>query len=157
MSLHFSSVLRPAQIDLRMRATSQQEAVTDLLALLRTDERVTDFARLEQAVITRNAPALCENGIGLCIAHGRSDCLQSLVMAAGRLENPFPLCGEFGAKSNLRLVFVAGIPSSLSSEYLRLVGAIARICSQQEGIDLLLEATTPQSFLDVLENGLNPL
>jgi len=157
MSLHFSGVLRPAQIALQLEVDTQSAAVRSLLELLRDDDRVTDFVALEQAVISRNAPALCENGIGLCIAHGRTNSVRSLVMGAARLVNPLPLTGDFCGKGELHLVFVAGIPAYLNSDYLRLVGAIARICSQTEGREALLATGTPEEFLSILEEGLNPV
>lgn len=157
MSLHFSEVLKPAQIALQLEAETEQEAVRALLNNLRDDERVTDFAALENAVITRNTPAICQNRIGLCIAHGRTNSLTSLVMAAGHLATPLPLTGDLRGKGKLHLVFVAGIPACLNSDYLRIVGAIARICSQKEGREALLAASTSQDFLAVLEDGLNPV
>jgi len=157
MSLHFSQVLHPEHIDLRLAADSQQDAVEVLLGMLREDQRVEDPEALAKAVLMRNAPALCENGIGLCIAHGRTNSLSSLVMAAGRLARPAPLSGEFQGQGELHLVFVAGIPASLNADYLRLVGAIARICSKPGRRDELLDATSPQAFIEILEEGLNPL
>jgi mannitol/fructose-specific phosphotransferase system IIA component (Ntr-type) len=157
MSLNFSDVLRPAQIVLNLEADTQENAVLSLMDLLRGDDRVADFASLEKAVVQRNAPALCDNGIGLCIAHGRTNSLSSLVMAAARLANPLPLTGDLCGKGELHLIFVAGIPSCLNCDYLRLVGAIARICSQAEGREALLVAPTAEAFLEVLQDGLNPL
>lgn len=157
MSLHFSEVLRPAQIALQLKAESQLDAVRLLLNSLREDDRVTNFESLEHAVLARNAPAICENGICLCIAHGRTNALTSLVMAAGHLVSPLPVAGELCGKGMLHLVFVAGIPASLNADYLRVVGAIARICSQTEAREALLTAANPEAFLAILEDELNPL
>jgi len=151
--IHFTNVLGVGQTDLSLEATTQAEAVEQLLQLLRGDERVLDPDKLEEAVRERNAPAIEENGTAICIAHGRTDCLRGVVMAAGRLKEGVPVAG---AQSPLRLVFVAGIPSALSAEYLRLVGAIARICSSKELLNKLLTVRDPARFIQLLENQLNP-
>ena len=59
-------------------------AVEEVLAKLEGDERVKDLARLREAVLQEAAPAISENGCGICIAHGRTESVTSLVMAAGR-------------------------------------------------------------------------
>jgi hypothetical protein len=50
-------------------------------------------------------------------------------------------------------VFVAGIPSALNNEYLRVVGTIARLCSKTELIQKMLSATSPSAFIDILCSG----
>lgn len=152
--IHFTDVLGVGQMDLEMEASTQAGAVDHLLQLLRGDARVLEPDKLEEAVRQRNAPALEENGTAICIAHGRTDRLRGVVMAAGRLKEGIPLTET---KAPLRLVFVAGIPSSLSAEYLRLVGAIARICSNKELLNKLLTVRDPARFIQLLESQLNPI
>ena len=55
--------------------------------------------------------------------------------------------------TNVRLVFVAGIPSALNNEYLRVVGTIARLCSKKELVEKLLIASTPTGFIEILCSG----
>lgn len=157
MNLHFSEVLQPGNIHPGLGAATQEDAVHALLESLRGDERVQDFEALETAVRERNAPAIVQDGAGLCIAHGRTNSLTSLVMAAGILAEPPLLTGELRGRGSLRLVIVAGIPSCLNADYLRLVGAIARIFSQETMRSRLLAATTAGDFLEILEEGLNPI
>jgi mannitol/fructose-specific phosphotransferase system IIA component (Ntr-type) len=53
----------------------------------------------------------------------------------------------------VRLVFVAGIPFALNSEYLRVVGTIARLCSNKELVQELLSASRADAFIDILCSG----
>jgi mannitol/fructose-specific phosphotransferase system IIA component (Ntr-type) len=71
-------------------------------------------------------------------------------MAAGRSNEGF---SSKDTKENVRLVFVAGIPSALNSEYLRIVGTIARLCSKPELVQTLLSAASPSAFINVLCSG----
>ncbi len=148
MTLKFSEVLHEKQVFLQLEAASKTAAVSALLAALADDERVSSPQELTDAVIGRDAAALEENGIGICIAHGRTNAVRSLVMAAGKLLTPIVI-PEISCP--LSLIFVAGIPSAFSSDYLRLVGAIARICSSPSQMERLLATREPSEFIAFLE------
>lgn len=152
MILTFSEVLLEKQVLLSLEASSKAAAIQLLLQSLESDDRISSHEELAAAVIGREAAALEENGIGICIAHGRTNAVRSLVMAAGRFDVPIVI-DEIS--SPLSLVFVAGIPAAFSTEYLRLVGAIARICSAPDQIQSLLNAPSPSDFIGFLENKLN--
>ena len=53
----------------------------------------------------------------------------------------------------VRLVFVAGIPGAFTSEYLRIVGAIVRICRDRRQLDRLLTIKEPERFVSLLSSG----
>ena len=53
----------------------------------------------------------------------------------------------------VRLVFVAAIPAPLNNEYLRILGAISRVCSEQAPMEALLKAPDATSFVKLLEKG----
>lgn len=144
------AVLQPEHVNLSLEATDKIGAINEVLAKLNGDARVGDFASLQAAVMERNAPAIVENGVGICIAHGRTDSVHSLVMAAGRSVGGF---ANDDVANPVKLVFVAGIPSAFSSEYLRIVGAIARICRDRYQLDHLLGAKSPRQFVDLLAAG----
>jgi len=145
-----SEILLPPLINLSLAARTQADGVQEVLSKLNGDPRVQDWPALVQAVTQRNAPALTCNDCGICIAHGRTNAVSSLVMAAGR--SPAGLTSpEVGDK--VRLVFVAGIPSAFDSEYLRVVGAIARLCRDKKLLDKLLSTTDAATFASILAVG----
>ena len=144
-----AEILKPAQVDLKLQATTKEEAIERVLDLLRGDPRVEDWERLHQAVLKRNAPALEQAGVGILIAHGRTNSLDGLVMAAGRLEIPL-VCKEIA--SPVRLVFVAGIPRAVDMEYLRVVGAIVRIFRDKHQLERLLGVKESVRFVSLLSS-----
>lgn len=142
-------ILQPGLINLTLAARTKADAIEEVLSRLRGDARVKDFDVLQKVVGERNAPAIAENGVGICLAHGRTDSVTTLVMAAGRSTEGI-VCPE--VKEPVKLIFVAGIPHAFS-EYLRIVGAIARICRDRHQLERLLAAKTPEHFLDLLVAG----
>lgn len=159
MSLHFRDALQTGHIQLNLEAASIEDAIARLTALLMGDPRILNFRDFQQAVSHGSAPLLRENNCTVCIAHARTDSVNNLVMAAGRLpaSNSRPPAAPSSCGELPRLVFIAGIPLALNAEYLRLVGAIARICSSPESLAALLSAPNQNAFLETLESALNPI
>ena len=146
--ISLSNILLPEHINLRLDAGDEATAVEELLFPLRGDIRITDWKAFRASVLERAAPAVStDDGCGIVIAHGRSNSVNSLVMAAGRSTNGIPSPHIAGP---VRLVFVVGIPTTLNQEYLRVVGAIARLCGKPEPLQKLLHAATAREFLDLL-------
>lgn len=140
-------ILFPADVNLALRAGDKSAALEEILGQVRGDARVGHWERLRAAVIERDAPAIELDGYGICIAHGRTDAVTDLVVAAGRSSAGvvFP-----GSALPVRLIFVAGIPSAMNSEYLRLVGAIARVCRDPAQMEELLAVENGEAFVDCL-------
>lgn len=143
-------ILQPEHVNLSLSAAGKLEAVEEVLSKLNGDPRVKDFEAFRKVVINRDAAAISENGWGICIAHGRTEMVSELIMAAGRSAAGIS-CRD--VPDPVRLVFVAGIPSAFNSEYLRIVGAIARICRDKHQIDRLLAAKTAEQFISLLGAG----
>ena len=140
-------ILHPSQINLALVGKDQAAGIDEVLSKLNGDSRVRDWNELSRLVTERNAPAIASNGCGICIAHARTNAVSSLVMAVGRSTDGL-LSPE--VSEPVRLVFVAGIPAAFSSEYLRIVGAIARFCHDQSLLEKLLHIQDPQDFIDLL-------
>ncbi|MEI6279349.1 MAG: PTS sugar transporter subunit IIA [Verrucomicrobiae bacterium] len=145
-----SDILLPAQIHLSLTADNQADGVDQVLSGLNGDSRVQDWGALARAVTERKAPALSCNDCGVCIAHGRTNAVSSLVMAAGRSTKGL-VSPEVPEK--VRLIFVAGIPSAFDSEYLRIVGAIVRLCRDKRLLRQLLGVQNPEEFVNLLSGG----
>jgi PTS system fructose-specific IIC component len=145
-----SEILKPEHVILALESTDKAGCVAEVLSRLDGDGRVGDFSALREAVLLRDAPAIEENGCGICIAHGRTESVASLVMAAGRSAAGF---SSHDVSVPVKLIFVVGIPGAFNAEYLRIVGAIARICRDRHQLDRLLAAKTAAHFVELLAAG----
>lgn len=145
-----ADVLQPEHVVLALAAHDPAGSIEEVLARLEGDERVKNFAALREAVLSQPAPAISENGCGICVAHGRTEAVTSLLMSVGRSAGGivFPKLTD-----PVRLVFVAGIPGAFTSEYLRIVGAIVRICRDRRQLDRLLTIKEPERFVSLLSSG----
>ena len=143
-------ILHSTDVSLALRADEKNAAIEEVLSLLRGDERVSNWEELRNAVIARDAPPIEHEGRVICIAHGRTRAVSELVVAAGRSD-----AGIFCPETKLRvnLLFVVGIPAAVDSEYLRLVGSIARVCSDSRQMTELLSAPDADAFVECLTAG----
>jgi mannitol/fructose-specific phosphotransferase system IIA component (Ntr-type) len=150
----FSEILLPSHVNLALTSKGQAEGVSEVLSKLNGDPRITDWDGLTRAITARNAPAISCGACGICIAHGRTDAVHSLIMAAGRSTEGLP---SPDVKEPVRLIFVAGIPAAFHSEYLRVVGAIARLCQDKNLLNELLALPDAEAFVALLSSAATKL
>lgn len=134
-------LLEPSRVRLDLPADSRDGAVESVLALLRDDPRLASWEEFRRAVGPAQIVDLEGSGGTVVLAHGRDPAVRDMTMAAAR----------FSAPSCPRLVFAFAIPSAMAGEYLRAVGALARVCREEEKLAVLLSAPGPESFADTLE------
>ena len=82
--------------------------------------------------------------------HGRTESVSELVLAVGRSTIGIPVPGR---NEPIHLVFLAAIPEALNSEYLRILGAIARVCRDPQTLRDMLDLKNTSQFLHLLEKG----
>lgn len=143
-------VLKPAHVILALAAQDPSNAVQEVLAKLEGDERVSNFGILLEAVLAQPAATIAENGCGICIAHGRTESVSSLIMAAGRSNQGV---AHPALSVPVKLIFVAGIPGAFTSEYLRIIGALVRMCRDKRQLDRLLKSKDQERFVSLLSSG----
>lgn len=152
--MQLEDVLKIDDVHLSLGASDCNAGVEEVLAKLNGDERVTDWETLRKVVMNHEAAMLESGGSGICIAHGRTQVLKSLVVAAGRSERGM---SASDGEPLTKLIFVAGIPSAMNAQYLSVVGAIARVCSNKRELQRLLTAKSPEDFVDILQDACESL
>lgn len=146
-----SDSLLSKDIHLALRAGNSADALEEVLSGLRNDGRVKDWLTLRSSLVS-GSPIDCgpgENGM-IILHHRRTPGITSMVLAAGR--SPAGIEME-GCTALLRMVFVAAVPESLNTEYLRIIGAVSRICGNPDSFRRLMGAASSAEFLRILEEG----
>ncbi len=146
-----STSLLSKEIQLHLRATDPRDALEELLSTLRSDHRVRDLEKLRASLLatSRNVP-FKDVPCPVFLHHGRTESVSTLVLAVGRSIAGFTL-GPTDQKTHL--IVVAAIPEAMNNEYLRILGAISRVCREEETLKALLVAEDTATFLAVLEQG----
>ncbi len=140
-----ADILNPKHVTLDLKATSQEEAVFQVAELLKADERVLDWGDFYDALKAKSPCLEASPEFDVSIPHARTNAVNSMVMSVGRSAE-----GVSVSKSDHKLhyIFVIGVPVALASDYLRIIGALARILKNAE--KQLRQAATAQEFVSIL-------
>jgi mannitol/fructose-specific phosphotransferase system IIA component (Ntr-type) len=145
--LTIPDILTPRHVLLDLQAPSGDEAVLKVASLLRQDERVRDWVGFYSALKEVTHCVETNQDFEVCIPHTRTDCVTTMVMSVGRSPQGVTFSK---AKHPVRYIFCIGLPKEMASEYLRIIGAIARFFKDPEMIQRLDAATTPAELIAIL-------
>jgi len=134
----------PAHVKLDLAGGSRDDAVREVAELLRGDARIGSWDDFWKSIGPKQIVDLKGCGCGVCLAHGRDESVSGLVLAAGRMA-------DAAAPGLPRFVFVFAIPAAMAEDYLRAVGALARLCGEEKKFEVLCRAATPAALADALE------
>lgn len=140
-------ILRPKRMELSLGATVQEEAIYRVASLLKDDERVKDWSALYSILIGKNPCVADGKDFEICIPHARTDAVGAMVMAFGRSSAGG---NRENAGIKIRYIFVIGVPTALAADYLRIIGALARIFKDPAAESSLRQATTAEQLLTIL-------
>ena len=136
------------EIQLELRSTSKDEALVEMVALLRLE------ARAQQMLLSllKKREALGSTGIGsgVAIPHSRSLVVDRLRLAFGRKREGLAYEAMDGKPVRFLFLIVAP-PLEISNQYLPVLGRIAQFCKNQENLERLDRVESPQDFLQALE------
>jgi mannitol/fructose-specific phosphotransferase system IIA component (Ntr-type) len=144
--IRIRETLLPDHVLLNLTARSRDEAVQQLIESLRSDTRVTKWQEFSQALRRRDAAGKMKLEYGLTIPHIRTAAVTKMVMAFGRLTVPVQ-----ETDGPIRFLVLVGIPETMDSEYLRLIGILMRVFRNDNLRDKLRSAEKPAQIIDIFE------
>jgi mannitol/fructose-specific phosphotransferase system IIA component (Ntr-type) len=144
-----SSLLSVDRINLALQATTKTESLREVASLMKDMNCIKDFEAFFRDVLERERVSNTALGHDVALPHARTDQCSEIIIAVGRS----PTGIDFEAKDGqpVRLVFLIGTPKSMVTEYLRLVGNLARLLRQNDLRENLLEADSPEAFVKLIE------
>lgn len=138
-------LLQAERVCLELPQGPREKSVRATAELLRGDLRVGEWEDFWAAVGERQIIDLEGCAGRVVLAHGRGASVRELALAAGRQGGP-----EGDA-----LFFVFAIPSAMAEEYLRKVGALARVCRCGDRLAELRAVASPGDFARLIEGWLD--
>lgn len=147
MAIALADLINPKQITLNLRATTQADAVRELVDLLGATSAIRNPNRFLEELRGREAVNSTYAADGVAFPHARTKLVEQIVLAIGRSEAGIPWTG----KGELaKLIFLIAVPERLISDYLVVVGAIARITKDPPLRTLLLHSDSVKEFVATL-------
>jgi len=148
-----SQLLAPDRVRLPLASRDKATVLRELVELLVRTAGGTPEEILH-AVREREACQSTGFGHGVAIPHARSPSLAEVTLVAGRTPEPI----EFGALDGkpVRLFFLLAGPEAMAGIQVRALARIARLVRREYVRELLLEATSPEAFCQVVRDAEGP-
>jgi fructose-specific phosphotransferase system IIA component len=144
-----ASLLSPETIQLELQNTQKVSALREVAELLAQSKCVGDFEAFFNEILQRERVSNTALGHDVAIPHARTDQCSDILIAVGRSRQGI----DFEAKDGnpVRLIFLIGTPKQMVTDYLRVVGTLARLLRQDDLRQRLLDAPDATSFIKIIE------
>jgi mannitol/fructose-specific phosphotransferase system IIA component (Ntr-type) len=145
--MQISSLLKPEQIKMELAQTKRCNAINEVAQLLQSNPNVTNFAGFYEELLARERIESTCLGNEIAFPHARTDSLKGMVLAVGRSPQGvwFENSGE-----TVKLIFVIGTPKRMVTDYLSVVGGLARLLKSASTREELISAPTVEEFIATL-------
>ena len=147
MAIDLADLIDPGQITFQLRVRTQSEAMREIVDLLAKNGKIRDPEKFLDELQARERTNSTYAADGVAFPHARTKLVEQIVVGIGRSEAGIPWTskGEIA-----QLIFLIAVPERLISDYLVVVGAIARITKDPPLRTLLLHAETVEEFIATL-------
>ena len=147
MAIALAELIDPRQIALNLRAQTQTDAMREIVDLLAVNRKIGNVRQFLGELQVREQTNSTYAADGVAFPHARTKLVEEIMVGIGRSESGIPWTG----KGELaQLIFLIAVPERLISDYLVVVGAIARITKDRPLRTLLLHAETVDDFIGTL-------
>ena len=145
--MQISSLLKPDQIKLELDQAKRCNAINEVAQLLQHNPNVTNFAGFYEELLARERIESTCLGNEIAFPHARTDSLKGMVLAVGRSTQGvwFENCGQ-----SVKLIFVIGTPKRMVTDYLSVVGGLARLLKEASTREQLISVSTVEEFIATL-------
>ncbi|GAB4243882.1 MAG: hypothetical protein OHK005_08500 [Candidatus Methylacidiphilales bacterium] len=147
MAIRISKILKPGEIALALKARERCPAIHEVIDQLAGNPSVVNLAGFHEEVLARERVESTCLGNGVAFPHARTDHVKGLVIAVGR--SPSGIDFET-VHQTVNLLFIIGTPKKMVTDYLAVVGALARLLKDDSLRDQLLAVPTTEEFIEVL-------
>ncbi|HEV3244097.1 MAG TPA: PTS sugar transporter subunit IIA [Chthoniobacterales bacterium] len=147
MSIALADLVDPKQIALNLRARTQAEAVHEIVDLLVAADKIDNPKKFLEELRAREATNSTYAADGVAFPHARTKFVDEIIVGIGRSEAGIPWTGK-GELAHL--IFLIAVPERLISDYLVVVGAIARATKDRPLRTLLFHAESVDEFIATL-------
>lgn len=144
-----ATLLTADRVKLNLAASTKTESLREVASLMKDLKCINDYQAFFRDVLERERVSNTALGHGVALPHARTDQCSEIIIAVGRSTKGI----DFDAKDSqpVQLIFLIGTPKSMVTEYLRLVGNLARLLRQDDLRQQLIAAPDPSSFIKLIE------
>ena len=144
-----ATLLRADRINLNIQAGQKNAALREVASQLNQTGCITDFNAFFNEILERERVSNTALGHDIAIPHARTEQCREILIAVGR--NAAGIDFEVKDGGPVRLIFLIGTPKQMVTEYLRVVGNLARLLRQDALRQALLTAPDAATFIKLID------
>lgn len=149
--MKISELIRKEYVFLSVSAKTKEDAIHQVAQLARGHPNIGDFPSFCRAIYDRESSGPTSIGHGVAIPHARTEQVKDMLIVVARLVEP--VLFEPADEMPVRLIVLLGTPKKMVTEYLRLVGMLARHLKSDELRAKLIAAPDAEAFIRVFQEG----
>ncbi len=132
-----------------MNGTTKNDVINELIDLFKEDGRVKDVEGMRSAVLEREKIMSTGVGKGFAIPHAKTNCVNEIIAAFGKLDKPI----DFQAldEQPINLVFLLVGKENLVGPHIKLLSRISRMMNKDEFRESLANAKTAEEIYSLFE------
>jgi PTS system fructose-specific IIA component len=138
-------------IALNMEAKDKNEALRELIALVKKENKIVSEEKFLDCVLLREKEFSTGVGNGIAIPHGRSETVNEALVAFAKLNNRI----DWNSIDDelVDLIFLLGVPDKNTENlHLKILAQLSRKLMDEEFVKVLREARTEQEVFDALSD-----
>ncbi|HEX2983842.1 MAG TPA: PTS sugar transporter subunit IIA [Ignavibacteriales bacterium] len=145
--MKISDILKQDKIIAGLKGTTKEEAINELIDLLKGDERIIDLEKVRTSVLEREKIMSTGVGKGFAIPHGKTDAVKEIVAAFGKTAQPL----DFNSldEEPVNLIFLLVGKDNLVGPHIKLLSRISRMMNKDEFRDSLAKASTAEEIYNI--------
>lgn len=147
MTIALADLLDKKQIALDLRAQTQAEAMREIIQLLAANGKIDNPEKFLEQVVAREHTNSTYADDGVAFPHARTELLAEFVLGIGRSQAGIPWTGK---GEHAHLIFLIGVPEKLVTDYLIVIGTIARVTKDRTLRTLLRHAENVDEFIETM-------
>jgi len=147
--MKISTYLNPKFICTEMQATTKEEAIKELVEVMKESPAIKDFDQFLKDIFEREEMMSTGIGHNVALPHARTEAVDSLIIGLGRSYKGI----DFDAidKQPVNLIFLMGTPKKDMSNYLKGLAYLTRMLTKEEFRGKLLEAKTAEDIINIFK------
>ncbi|MBI1936641.1 MAG: PTS sugar transporter subunit IIA [Ignavibacteriales bacterium] len=148
--MRICDILKQEKIISSMKSRDKNEIINELINIFKDDERVVNIESMRDAVHEREKIMSTGVGKGFAIPHAKTNSVNDIVAAFGKIDEPIDFQALDGQPVNL--VFLLVGKENLVGPHIKLLSRISRMMNKEEFRESLLKAQTAEEMYNLFEN-----
>ena len=148
--MKITDLLRPEGIKVGAKATSQMDAIDQLVALQDASGNINDKAKYKEGILAREKEFSTAVGDGIAIPHAKTAAVKRPGLAAMTVPGGVDWNAPDG--ENADLMFMIAAPEGEANTHLEMLANLSAMLMHEEFANALRAAKTPQEFLKVIDD-----